>query len=42
VLPRHLEVLPEIAVRELACVLDRGLEQAEILLEGVRRSGTSG
>ena len=42
VLPLHLEVLPEIAVRELACVLDRGLEQAEVLLKGVRRSGTSG
>ena len=41
-LPLHLEVPAEIAVRELASVLDRGLEQAEVLLDGVRKSGTSG
>ena len=43
VLPPHREVLllPEIAVRELACVLDRGLEQAEVLRKRVRRRGTS-
>jgi hypothetical protein len=41
VLPLYREVLPKIAVRELACVRDRGPEQAEVLLKSVRRSGTS-